>query len=61
MSRRDLDERNVRALYKTGDETTYAVSLPIEHIRAMNWQDGQQVVITADEENGRLIVQDWEA
>ena len=58
MARSPLDKRNVRKLFQTGG-TTYAVTLPIEYIRALGWQDDQQVTIRHDDKNNRLIIEDW--
>ena len=58
MARASLDQRNVRKLFKTGG-TTYTVTIPIEHIRDLDWQEDQQVVVKKDEKNNRLIIEDW--
>jgi len=55
MSRRDLDERNVRKLSKRGD--SYSVTLPIDAIRDLKWQKKQKVVV--EKKGNTLIVKDW--
>jgi bifunctional DNA-binding transcriptional regulator/antitoxin component of YhaV-PrlF toxin-antitoxin module len=59
MGRSRLDQRNTRKLFKTGG-STYAVTLPIEAIREMGWQENQKVNIYKDPDSDRLIVEDWD-
>lgn len=58
MARRNLEDRNVRTLRKNEGGTTL-VSLPIEYVRALRWQDRQKVVVT--KHGNKLIIEDWKS
>ncbi len=45
MAVRKTEEREIRKLFTIGYNRSYAVVLPIEHIRALGWRNGQQVVV----------------
>ena len=60
MARRKLSERNVRSLFKLAGGKSYALTLPIEVVRAWGWQDRQKLKLTIDEKKKRIIVEDWE-
>jgi len=55
MTRRSLDERNVRKLSK--NKTTISVSLPAEFMRDLKWRAKQKVVVT--KKGDTLIIKDW--
>lgn len=57
MGTRSVGEQNVRTLQKT-NTGTYTVSLPIELVRKLRWQDGQKVTIRRS--GDKLIVEDWQ-
>jgi hypothetical protein len=56
MGARKAGEQQVRNLTqnRTG---TYSISLPIELIRALKWQQGQKVVVSKRGKN--LVIEDW--
>lgn len=56
MGNRRSGEQNVRNLTKNASGT-YSVSLPIELIRQLGWQRGQQLVVVKKGE--KLMIQDW--
>lgn len=56
MTRRTLDDRNIRKLYKTRSGTTL-VSLPKELVDDLGWRDGQKVVVNRN--RGKLVIEDW--
>ncbi len=58
MSRKKLEERNIRKLTKTGG-TTYYVTLPIEAIRELDWRKSQKLVVEVDKRRERIIIKDW--
>ncbi len=58
MSRKKLEERNIRKLTKTGG-TTYYVTLPIEAIRDLGWRKSQKLIVEVDERRERIIIKDW--
>lgn len=49
----------VRKLAKVGGGTTYSVTLPIDDIRELGWQQGQRVVVEFDKARKRFIIKDW--
>ena len=57
MARRKLDERNVRKLTRTGGGKSISVTLPIEEIRDLGWQDRQKVIV--ERKGDTLIIKDW--
>ena len=58
MARRNLEDRNIRKLRKNEGGTTL-VSLPIEYVRELRWQDRQKVVVT--KQGNKLIIEDWKS
>lgn len=56
MGVRRAGEQNVRNLTqnKTG---SYSVTIPIEYIRELKWQQGQRVVFSL--RGNKLIIEDW--
>ncbi len=59
MPRRKLSERNVRKLMKIGGGS-YVLTLPIEYIRELGWQESQKVVVDLDKKNKKIVIKDWE-
>lgn len=37
------------------------MTIPIDHIRSLGWQDNQKVVVELDKSGKKLIVKDWSA
>ena len=58
MSRRVLEEKNIRKITKTGI-TSYSVTLPIEMVRKLKWKQTQKVEFELDEKRERIIIKDW--
>jgi antitoxin component of MazEF toxin-antitoxin module len=58
MARRRLKDRNIRNLGKIGNGS-YMVTLPIEYVRELKWQDNQKVTVELDKKAKRLIIKDW--
>jgi hypothetical protein len=57
MARQKLGDRNIRKLTRTGKNASVSVTLPIEYIRKLRWQDRQKVVVTL---KGKTItIKDW--
>lgn len=56
MGARKAGEQQVRNLTqnRTG---TYSISLPIELVRALKWQQGQKVVVSKS--GKKLVIEDW--
>lgn len=55
MARRDLGERNIRKLTKTG--SSIGVTIPVEYLRELKWREKQKVVVEL--KGDVLIIQDW--
>ena len=55
MSRRKLDEENIRKIKKSGD--SYAVTLPINIMRQLGWQEKQKVIVEKRGEG--ILIKDW--
>lgn len=57
MGAKRADQRHVRVLTQN-NTGTYSVTLPIEAVRALKWQQGQKVVVR--QQGKKLILTDWE-
>lgn len=57
MGRRRLEDRAERKLQKATNGS-YRVTLPVEVIRQLRWQDGQKVVIK--KRGNGILIEDWE-
>jgi len=56
MARRNLGDRNIRKLTKSGGKSI-SVTLPIEIVRELKWRSKQKVVV---EKKGKsIIIKDW--
>ena len=56
-TRRKLEKRHIRKLGKTGRGASINVTLPIEIIRKLKWQDNQKVVV---KQYGKgILIRDW--
>ncbi|MFH1375424.1 MAG: AbrB/MazE/SpoVT family DNA-binding domain-containing protein [Patescibacteria group bacterium] len=54
--RRELRDKNVRKILKVGN--SYAVTIPLEIVRELNWKKKQKVVV---KKRGKgVVVGDWE-
>ena len=57
MTRRKMRNRNIRKLTRIGD-SSLGVTLPVEFLRALKWQEKQKVVI---KKRGKsLVIIDWQ-
>jgi antitoxin component of MazEF toxin-antitoxin module len=56
MARRKLEDKNIRKLLKNSGGSVL-VTLPIEMIRELKWQDKQKVVVTKHGEG--ILIKDW--
>jgi len=57
MSRRDLEDRNIRKISKSGNGSMY-VTLPIEFVRELKWRERQRVTVT--KRGKELIIRDYD-
>jgi antitoxin component of MazEF toxin-antitoxin module len=55
MTRRKLEDKNIRKILKNGD--SYAITIPIEIILALKWKEKQKVVVKKI--RGGFSVKDW--
>jgi len=58
MGRLKIEDHNTRKLFKVGNGT-YSVTLPVDIIRALNWQEGQKVIVKRDGGRKRVVIEDW--
>lgn len=56
MSRRKLEDKNIRKLFRTGSKSL-GVTLPIEIVRELKWRGKQKVVVT--KRGKAIIIKDW--
>jgi len=56
MGRR-IENRNVRKLYK--HSRSYAITIPVEIIRELDWQKKQKVVVKKS--GKKIIIEDWKS
>ncbi len=54
--RRQIENHNVRKIYKHGD--SYAITLPKGLVRELGWQDNQKLV--AKKYGDGILIKDWE-
>jgi len=55
MTRRKLDERNIRKIYKRG--ASYSITIPIESMRELKWREKQRVVV--EKKGDTLVIKDF--
>jgi len=55
MTRRKIENRNTRKIFKSGE--SYAVTLPVEIIRDLGWREKQK--ITVKKKGKKIIIEDW--
>lgn len=58
MTRRKSEEKNIRKITKIG-KTSYAVTLPIELVRAWRWKERQKVLLEIDSKKKTIKIRDW--
>lgn len=58
MSRRKLNEKNIRKLSRIGN-SSLGVTLPIEILRELKWREGQKLV--AKKRGKGIMIVDWPA
>jgi len=56
MARRELQDRNIRKIARSGNGTAY-VTIPVELLRELGWRERQKVVVKRS--GKRLIIEDW--
>ncbi|PIQ91978.1 MAG: hypothetical protein COV70_01590 [Parcubacteria group bacterium CG11_big_fil_rev_8_21_14_0_20_39_22] len=61
MARRKKEEENIRTLFKSSRDNSYSISLPVDVIRAFDWQNRQKLELEVDEKNKQIIIKDWKS
>lgn len=57
MTRRKIDERNIRSLTKVAGGSSYGITLPMEYIRKLGWRAKQKLEVKLYQD--RIIIRDW--
>ncbi len=57
MGRRKVGQENIRSIQKS--HGTYTISIPVETMRELGWQERQRVVVTKS--GAKLLIQDFKA
>ena len=58
MRRRTVSKTKERKLTKVASGSSYSLTLPIEFIRELGWQEHQKLTVTLD--GDQLVVKDWQ-
>ena len=58
MSRK-IEEHKIRKIGRQGGGSSYAITLPVDLVRALGWKLRQKVVVSRYGDG--LIIRDWEA
>ena len=53
---RKIINRSIRKIFKSGN--SYAITLPIELVKELNWRETQKLVVK--KRGNSLVVSDWE-
>lgn len=56
MARREMHERNIRKVSKSGNGSFY-ITIPIEFARALRWRERQKVLV--EKKGSVLTIKDW--
>jgi len=57
MTRRKINERNIRSLTKVSGGTSYGITIPMEYIRKLGWRSKQKLDVKLYQD--RIIIRDW--
>ena len=52
---RKIINRSIRKIFKSGN--SYAITLPIELVKELNWRETQKLVV--EKKGNNLIISDW--
>lgn len=56
MGRRSVEQHHIRSLTKNNGGA-YSVTLPIEFVRSLSWQERQKLVVKR--KGKQLVIEDW--
>jgi len=59
MSRRKIQDKNVRSLSKTSGGKSYAITIPVDVVRLWRWKNRQKLQLRIDQKKKRIIIEDW--
>jgi len=57
MSRRKLEEKNIRKLTKVASGNSFGITLPIEMVRSLRWRERQKLVVK--KRGKKITIEDW--
>jgi len=57
MTRRKINEINIRSLTKVSGGTSYGITIPMEYIRKLGWRSKQKLDVKLYQD--RIIIRDW--
>jgi hypothetical protein len=59
MARRKREDYQVRSLHHVSGGKGYAITLPVEVIRAFRWQKKQKLQLKIDDKKKTITIEDW--
>ncbi|HJN62821.1 MAG TPA: hypothetical protein QGH03_01140 [Candidatus Paceibacterota bacterium] len=57
MSRKKVEERNIRKLVRSGGGRSVSVNIPVEFVRKLKWRGKQKVVLKR--KGSMIVIKDW--
>jgi hypothetical protein len=57
MPRRKSSERNTRSIFSIAGGKSYAITLPLETLRAWNWDAGMELTLKPDDKRQRFVIE----
>ncbi len=57
MTRRKNEDKDIRNLTKISGGSSYAITIPIDYIRKLNWREKQKLEVKLYQD--RIIIRDW--
>ncbi|MFZ0281845.1 MAG: AbrB/MazE/SpoVT family DNA-binding domain-containing protein [Bacteroidales bacterium] len=57
MTRRKNEDKDIRNLTKISGGSSYAITIPIDYIRKLNWKEKQKLEVKLYQD--RIIIRDW--
>lgn len=58
MARRSVDESQIRSLTRIAGGKSFAITIPMEYIKVLEWEPRQRLIVKLEE--GKLIVSEFE-
>ena len=55
MTRRKIQDKNIRKVFKSG--SSYAVTIPLEIVNELKIRKGQKVIVK--QSGKRIVIEDW--